>query len=99
MTTSCPCGCGRPVKPGNTYATCGCRWRGQSEHFSRLGKLVHQKYPEMRKERLRLARLGQQRRVAERVQGLTKQDAYTAGYRAGFQKAYRYWKYRVSKIA
>jgi hypothetical protein len=95
---SCCCGCGRTVSARcRTGYARGCLHRGNVAHFSRIGKIVHQRRPELRQEMLRLARLGWQKRTAERVKGMTKQQAYTAGYKAAYQRAYRYWKYRAEK--
>jgi hypothetical protein len=94
---TCRCGCWRTVHPTRCptgYAR-GCQHRSRKEYFSRIGKIVHRKQPGLHKERLAMARRATQQRTAERVRGMTKQQAYTAGYKAASQRMYRYWKYRI----
>jgi len=45
---ACPCGCDKPVKPGNTYATSGCAGRTYWNGLTRAEKLEKVRLRELR---------------------------------------------------
>jgi hypothetical protein len=92
--TRCPCGCDREVKPGRIYGSRGCAWRGnRAAHMTQIANLSHRnRDPEAQRRAAAAARKKHQQAMLERAKGLTGQQGLVKGYRAGYHRAYYYWK-------
>ena len=95
----CACGCGAPVKAAERrYASQACVRRvGFRAMWT---KAADPAWRQARTEKaVAAARAARFAAACARAAGLTPPAAYAAGYRAGYNRAMRWWKRRFARFA
>lgn len=96
VTVPCACGCGRTFtrhgsrRAKQRFASRGCamRYRLTAPEYA---KAEAARFKKAAKAKL----LSAWRDIRARVKGLTREDAYKAGYSAGYHRAARYYRARM----